>query len=86
MRMILLSGIAVLILAATSYALLNVRQTPSGTAYTSRGARIDQYWSWRNPSTEQGAHASCEARNAWQWIFVDFHDPAGEPPICTYSQ
>ena len=28
----------------------------------------------------------CDVRTAWQWVFVDFGDPANEPAVCSVSQ
>jgi hypothetical protein len=28
----------------------------------------------------------CEARTPWQWVFVDFGKPEGEPTTCAASQ
>jgi hypothetical protein len=86
MRSIIVAGIVAIILGAVSYVSLNARQEPTGAAFTAADARPDRGWIWRSPLTESGAHASCEPRNAWQWIFVDFGRPAGEPSICSYSQ
>ena len=86
MRSIIVAGIAALILGAVSYISLNARQEPTGAAFTAADARLDMGWIWRSPSTEPGAHIKCEPRHAWQWIFVDFGRPAGEPSICSYSQ
>jgi hypothetical protein len=86
MRSIIVAGIVALILGAISYVSLNARQEPTGAAFTAADARLDTGWIWRSPSTELSAQAKCEPRHVWQWIFVDFGRPAGEPSICSYSQ
>jgi hypothetical protein len=35
----------------------------------------------RTPVVEE-----CDSRTAWQWIFVDFGTPEGEPETCSASQ
>ena len=85
MRVIIVSTIAAVILGAISYFSLNARQVPSGVVFTAASARIDPSWVWRSTSTEHGA-GGCESRRPWQWVFVDFHRPAGEPRLCSYSQ
>ena len=86
MRSIIVAGIVALIFGAVSYVSLNVRQEPTGAAFTAAGARLDTHWIWRSGSTESGAPTKCEPRSAWQWIFVDFGRPAGESSLCSYSQ
>jgi hypothetical protein len=86
MRSIIVAGIVAPIFCAVSYVSLNVRQEPTGAAFTAAGARLDTHWIWRSGSTESGAPTKCEPRSAWQWIFVDFGRPAGESSLCSYSQ
>jgi hypothetical protein len=86
MRAMIVAAIAAVVLGAANYFALNARQVPTGVVDTFASARIDPYWAWRGVVTEAGAHATCEPRRPWQWIFVDFHDPAGESPLCSYSQ
>ncbi len=78
MRAFLLACLAVVILGAGGYFSLNSAQTPTGVAYTTDGARINEKWSWRSDG--------CDARTTWQWIFVDFGSPAGESKVCSDSQ
>ena len=85
MRTIIVSAIAAIVLGAVSYYFLNARQVPSGTVFTASSARIDPSWVWRSDAAEHGA-AVCTPRHPWQWIFVDFHHPDGEPRLCSYSQ
>jgi hypothetical protein len=33
-----------------------------------------------------GLTEECDVRTSWQWIFVDFGTPEGEPKTCTASQ
>jgi hypothetical protein len=80
----------IVIIGIGGHFFLNAMQQPAGVAYSSTEARIDPSWSWRSvlsgavvgdPTSDQ-----CTARTASQWIFVDFHDPNGEPSICSISQ
>ena len=86
MRAIIVAAVIAVILGAGSYFSLNARQAPTGASFTTSNVRIDPHWSWRLVSTETGAQATCEPRTAGQWFFVDFHHPAGEPALCSYSQ
>ena len=85
MRIIILAGIIALVLGAVSYFSLNARQTPTGSAYADSSVHIDPRWNWRTVATGHG-EATCEPRRISGWIFVDFHRPAGEPRLCSYSQ
>ena len=83
MRAFLLGCFAILVVGAAGYFVLDALQQPSGAAYTTDGARIDPSWSWRQTAT---AAQPCEPRRVWQWFFVDFRHPNGEPRICADSQ
>jgi hypothetical protein len=86
MRAIIVAGIVALVLGASNYFALNARQTPTGAGYADSSVRIDPHWNWRGVTTESGTETACEPRRASQWFFVDFHRPAGEPRLCSYSQ
>jgi hypothetical protein len=85
MRAFLVACLAVVVIGAVGYFSLNSVQKPTGAAYTTEGARIDPSWSWRRISSVATARP-CEPRTSWQWFFVDFRRPAGEPSICSDSQ
>jgi hypothetical protein len=85
MRAFLLACLAVVIIGAGGYYVLNNGQKPSGLAFSTDAARIDPDWSWRAVTTASPAQ-NCEPRRVSQWFFVDFHDPSGESGLCSYSQ
>ena len=85
MRAFLVACVAIVAIGAGGYFSLNAVQQPSGVAFATGGARIDPSWSWRNTSTTSTAKP-CEPRKVWQWFFVDFRDPNGEPDLCSISQ
>jgi len=85
MRAFLMACLATVILGAASYFALNVRQQPTGEAFTAHNARTDPSWYWRLASTTSPA-TPCEQRGVWQWFFVDFRRPSGEPRICADLQ
>jgi hypothetical protein len=73
--------LAFIVLGAGGYFVLNEVQQPTGTAFSTGAVRIDPNWSWR-----VAGNKSCEPRESWQWFFVDFGHPRGEPPLCLDSQ
>lgn len=86
MRAFLLACVAIVVIGAGGYFLLAALQQPTGVAYATDGARIATNWSWRQPTPNSEQTAECDARKSWQWIFVDFGDPSGEPAACALSQ
>jgi hypothetical protein len=91
MRAFLLACLAIVVIGAGGYFFLSDMQQPSGVAYSTEGARIDTSWAWRSVSgptgASEGAQAKeCDPRKTWQWIFVDFGRPDGEPALCSISQ
>jgi hypothetical protein len=85
MRAFLTACVAMVVVGAAGYFILNSIQEPAGSAYATDGARTDPSWSWRTAGTGSGAQ-QCEPRQIWQWFFVDFRRPAGEPGVCSDSQ
>jgi len=85
MRAFLMACLATIVLGAISYFALNARQEPTGEAYTTNSARTDPSWNWRYASTTS-PETPCEPRKSWQWFFVDFRRPSGEPRICSELQ
>jgi hypothetical protein len=85
MRAFFVACVAFVVIGAGGYFALNAVQKPTGIAYTTDAARIDPSWSWRITSTTPAAKP-CEPRQPWQWFFVDFRDPHGEPSVCSVSQ
>lgn len=86
MRAFLLACVAIVVIGAGGYFLLDSMQQSTGAAYTIDGARIATNWSWREPTTKPRQNNECDARKSWQWIFVDFGHPAGEATVCSVSQ
>jgi|HubBroStandDraft_4_1064222.scaffolds.fasta_scaffold289543_1 hypothetical protein len=88
MRAFLVACLAFVVIGAGGYFALGNLQEPSGLAYSTDGARINPSWSWRETSTKSPASPAdqCEPRKSWQWFFVDFRHPHGEPSICSDSQ
>jgi hypothetical protein len=85
MRAFLLACAAYILVGAGAYFSLNMLQKPSGDAYTRETARIDPGANWRLATTTSPAQ-TCKQRTVSQWFFVDFGDPAGEPPACSDLQ
>jgi hypothetical protein len=83
MRAFLVACLAIVVIGAGGYFLLDSMQQPSGVAYATDGARISTDWSWRSVGSRSD---ECDARKSWQWIFVDFGRPKGESPTCSFSQ
>lgn len=102
MRAFLAACLAIVVIGASSYFALGALQQPTGVAYTTGAARISPHWSWRavfrdtkasGPAAKTGmvtaeepGELDCNTRTAWQWIFVDFGRPEGEPAACSISQ
>jgi len=86
MRAYLLACLAIVVVGAGGYFLLNAVQQPSGTAFATDGARISPNWAWRAPSTATPPTAACDPRKSWQWFFVDLGSPEGESATCSISQ
>jgi len=90
MRAFLAACLAIVIIGAGGYFLLNSMQQPAGVAYSSTEARIGPGWSWRSVLSEvvvgDPTANQCTAHTASQWIFVDLRDPTGEPSMCSISQ
>lgn len=88
MRAFLLSCLAIVVIGAGGYLVVNAMQQPSGVAYTTDGARISTNWAWRSTGTKEPTTSTeeCDMRKPWQWIFVDFGKPRGEPAACRISQ
>jgi hypothetical protein len=91
-RAFLTACLVIVVLGAGAYIGFNTIQMPSGIAYATDGTRIDPQWSWRSASLQASAATQsppsegCDVRTAWQWIFVDFGIPPGEPKACSASQ
>jgi hypothetical protein len=101
-RVYLAACLAIVVICIGGYIALNTIQEPTGIAYATEGARISPHWAWRSvlspsgaseepatkgePATKVATVEECNGRKAWQWIFVDFGRPEGEPKICTDSQ
>jgi len=88
MRAYLVACLAIVVVGTGAYFLLNAVQLPSGEAYAVDGARITTSWAWRYAGTIEPVTRAeqCDTRKPWQWFFVDFGRPAGEPAMCSVSQ
>jgi len=102
MRAYLVACLAIVVLGIAGYFGVNSIQEPSGIAYATEAARISPDWSWREvfgPPSQPATKSTmkipeaptemvegCEVRASYQWIFVDFGDPKGEPSVCSDSQ
>ena len=85
MRAFLMACLAVLVMGAVAYFALDSLQQPSGEAFATASTRTDPGWNWRAVLTAPSA-GQCEPRQVWQWFFVDFRHPRGEPGLCSDSQ
>jgi len=86
MRAFSLACLAIVVVGAGGYFLLNAVQQSSGMAFATDGARINPTWAWREPSTATAPTVSCDPRKSWQWFFVDLGSPNGEAATCSISQ
>ena len=100
MRAFFAACLGIIVIGIAGYFFVNTLQQPSGVAYSTDGARISPQWSWRSVSDDVSAgpaatgtavktaeaNEACEVRTPWQWIFVDFGKPEGEPSTCKVSQ
>jgi hypothetical protein len=84
-RAFLTACLVVFLIGTAGYFALDALQQPSGLAFTTIGARINPDWSWRTALTGSAAR-DCEPRKVWQWFYVDFRHPTGEPRVCSDSQ
>lgn len=85
MRAFLVACVAFIAVGAGGYFTLNAVQNSTGAAYSTNSVRIDPSWSWR-VGTSAAPPQQCAPRKIWQWFFVDFRDPKGEPALCSDSQ
>jgi hypothetical protein len=88
MRAFWLACLATIVVGAGGYFFVNVMQQSSGVAYATDGARIAPSWAWRSTGISEPTTPAeeCDTRKSWQWIFVDFGTPRGEPAGCRISQ
>jgi hypothetical protein len=92
MRAFLTACFAIIVLGAAGFFFLCAMQNPAAFAFSTQGARITPDWAWRSvgepaiPTIDVTSTNACDERSAWQWIFVDFGHPNGEPQICSVSQ
>jgi hypothetical protein len=98
MRVFLVSCLAVVVLALGAVLALNSVQKPSGTRYTTEGARISPAWSIRQvfskpkagpktvamamPTSDSTADENCDVSSAWAMILADFRDSPTAEPTC----
>lgn len=88
MRAFLLACVAIVVIGACGYLVVNTKQESSGSAFTTDGTRIDPSWAWRTAGTKEPTTPAeeCAMRKPWGWFFVDFGRPRGEPIACRISQ
>ena len=100
MRVFLISCLAVVVLGIGAFLTLAAVQKPSGTRFTTEGARINPNWSFRQvfsrakqapktvamamPSSENVGEEGCEVSNAWLMILADFRSPEDALESCQH--
>jgi hypothetical protein len=100
MRVFLVSCLAVVVLALGAVLALNSVQKPTGTRYTTEGARISPAWSVRQvfsrqkagpktvamamPMGEGSTDESCDVASAWTMILADFGSSPTSEPTCEH--
>jgi hypothetical protein len=88
MRVFLISCLAVVVLGIGAFLALSAVQKPSGTRFTTEGARINPSWSFRQvftkakaapntvamamPVSDRVMEENCDVSNAWLMILADF--------------
>jgi hypothetical protein len=98
MRVFLISCVAVVVLAVGAFLSLSTVQKPSGTRWTTEGARIHPSWSFRQVFSKakvaptntmamampsgDGTEEGCGVSNAWAMILADFSSPATADEAC----
>ena len=100
MRVFLVSCLAVVVLALGAVLALNSVQKPTGTRYTTEGARISPAWSVRQvfsrpkvapktvamamPTSDNVREEGCEVPSAWALILADFTDSPTAEYLCEH--
>ncbi|MEA2984675.1 MAG: hypothetical protein QOD94_929 [Alphaproteobacteria bacterium] len=100
MRVFLVSCLAVVVLALGAVLALNSVQKPTGTRYTTEGARIHPSWSFRQvfsrtkkapqtvamamPTADNVREEGCEVPSAWALILADFTDSPTAEYLCEH--
>ena len=100
MRIFLIACVAVVVIAIAAALSLNSVQKPSGTRYTTEGARIHPSWSFRQvfsrtkkapqtvamamPTSDDVAEEGCEVPSAWALILADFTDSPTAEYLCEH--
>ena len=100
MRVFLVSCLAVVVLALGAVLALNSVQKPTGTRYTTEGARISPAWSVRQvfsrqkagpktvamamPTADGTTDESCDVAGAWTMILADFGSSPTTEPTCEH--
>jgi hypothetical protein len=98
MRVFLIACAAVVVLAVAALLTLNSVQKPTGTRYTTEGARITPGWTFRQvfsrskpapqtvamamPTSDNVAEEGCEVPSAWALIVADFADSPTAETLC----
>ncbi|HET7680138.1 MAG TPA: hypothetical protein VFK79_08415 [Xanthobacteraceae bacterium] len=98
MRVFLVACLAVVVLGLGAVLALNSVQKPTGTRYTTEGARISPAWSIRQvfskpkaapktvamamPASDGVADENCDVSSAWAMILADFRDSPTAEPTC----
>jgi hypothetical protein len=100
MRVFLISCVAVVVLAVGAFLSLSTVQKPSGTRWTTEGARISPTWSFRQVFSRKkaaptntvamampsgdGTEETCDVSNAWAMILADFSESPTAEATCEH--
>ena len=100
MRVFLIACLAGIVIAIAAALSLNVVQKPTGTRYTTEGARIHPGWSFRQvfskskkapqtvamamPTSDNVSDEGCEVPSAWALIVADFTDSPTAEATCEH--
>jgi hypothetical protein len=100
MRVFLISCLAVVVLAVGAFLTLNAVQKPTGTRFTTEGARINPNWTFRQmftraktgpktvamavPTSDNVAEGECDVSSAWSLILADFSSSPTADPACEH--
>jgi hypothetical protein len=100
MRVFLISCLAVVVLAVGAFLTLNAVQKPTGTRFTTEGARINPNWTFRQmftktkaapktvamavPAADNVGEEGCDVSSAWSLILADFSNSPTAEPACEH--
>jgi hypothetical protein len=100
MRVFLISCLAVVVLGIGAFLTLSAVQKPSGTRFTTEGARINPNWSFRQvftkakpapktvsmamPASDNVGEEGCDVSHAWLMILADFSGSQTADEACDH--